>query len=806
MKSIFFSLCILLATTLQAQISGKVSDTTGQPLSGATVSLLHAEDSAYIKLAVSDEKGSWSLPEQPSGRYLIKASYTGYADLYSSVISLKDGEAKNISLQLTPMITELAAAVITARKPLVEVMADKMILNVEGTVQSTGTDALELLRKSPGVFIDKDDRISMNGKNGVRIYIDGKPSPLSGQDLSSYLKSLQSAQVSAIELISNPSARYDAAGNAGIINIRLKKNLSHGLNGSVNLGYNIGTYGKYNGGLSLNYRNSIVNVFGNYNPDRSRIKSDLFIDRDLTDSIFNTKSKNIALSRTHNFKAGADFFLNKQNILGVMVSGNLADMDLNSRSLTALSYPNKNDESQLSNTENRSTTSRDNMAYNINYQYSDAKGKSLTVNADRATYETAGLQFQHSIMHTGASPFILDYEIQSPGKIDINSAKADWEQNLAKGRLSAGVKSSFVKSDNDFRQYIVTNQIPEQDNLASNRFFYREEIHATYVSFSRQFKGLALQAGIRAENTVSNGISHAYNGQPDQTFRKNYLNIFPSATLSLNKNPMKQMSVSYSRRIDRPSYQQLNPFEYRMDEYTIVKGNMHLQPQYTNNFALTYVYKFKLSASLNYSHVNHMMAQLTDTLAGNKLVITTGNLVSQDVVGVNISYPYRYKKLTVFGNINSNYSRYRVNEIKEGKKQLDAFALSAVMQGSLAFADNWTAQMTAFYNAPTVFQGSFRARSLWAVDAGIQHQFSDKRMSIKASVSDVFNSLRFRGNTVFAGQQTGIRSNWESRQFKLSLNYRFGRNEIKPARQRKTGVEEEGNRLKGGGGGISIGQ
>ena len=260
-------LLLLTATTVfsQAQqINGLAKDESGAPLNGATVSLIKATDSSTIKLAVTKANGSYSFSGIKEGNYKVLVTYVGYKPAFSPSFSFSSSDVTVPELKLSKISGNLSNVTVTAQKPMVEVKADKTILNVEGTINAVGSNALELLRKSPGVLLDKDDNISLAGKNGVQVYIDGRPTPLSGQDLANYLKTLQSSQIEAIELITNPSAKYDAAGNAGIINIRLKKNKSLGTNGSVNAGWNMGISAKYNAGASLNYRNKNINIFSTY--------------------------------------------------------------------------------------------------------------------------------------------------------------------------------------------------------------------------------------------------------------------------------------------------------------------------------------------------------------------------------------------------------------------------------------------------------------------------------------------------------------------------------------------------------------
>src|SRR6476619_4650211 len=311
----------LVFSNLKSQVTGFVKDDQGNPVKGATISLLRSADSGLVKFAASTNDGSFAFSGIKEGAYRLKTTFVGHKPSFSSTFNYAGSEVKLPAVVLVKAQGEMKEVVVTASRPLIEVKADKTILNVEGTINSVGSDMLELLRKSPGVMVDKDDNISMNGKNGVQVYIDGRPTPLAGADLATYLRSIQSSQVESIELITNPSAKYEAAGNAGIINIRLKKNKSFGTNGSINAGYNIGTYPKYNAGLSLNHRNKNVNLFGNYSYNEGKNYNTLNIHRTVSDSAFQTLSTIMFNNKSHNFKAGADYFIDKKNTVGVMVNG-----------------------------------------------------------------------------------------------------------------------------------------------------------------------------------------------------------------------------------------------------------------------------------------------------------------------------------------------------------------------------------------------------------------------------------------------------------------------------------------------------
>src|SRR5438477_1952959 len=333
-------LLVLLLTAItifsQAQqITGLAKDENGAPLNGATVSLI--KDSSTIKLAVTRANGSYIFSGIKEGNYKVLASHVGYKAASSPKFTIGSSDVAVPELMLSKVTGNLSNVNVTAMKPIVEVKADKTILNVEGTINAIGSNALELLRKSPGVLLDKDDNISLAGKNGVQVYIDNRQTPLSGQDLAIYLKTLQSSQIESIELITNPSAKYDAAGNAGIINIRLVKNKSLGTNGSINAGWNISTHPKYNAGVSLNYRNKNINIFSTYNYSYTLNEQSLKIRRALLDSLFDQQGTMFDIRKSHNYKIGADYFVNKKNTVGIMVNGILADPTSNTESKTYIS-------------------------------------------------------------------------------------------------------------------------------------------------------------------------------------------------------------------------------------------------------------------------------------------------------------------------------------------------------------------------------------------------------------------------------------------------------------------------------------
>jgi hypothetical protein len=817
-KLLLFAVATLLSfVSVFAQnktgISGQVMDNSGKPASSATVMLHRAKDSAMVKTAVTDAKGHYEISGLQPGSYFVMTSVVSMKMTSSPVIEVKEGATSTAAtITLQPADKSLQAVTVTSKKPIVEVKADKTILNVEGTINAVGNDALELLRKAPGVMIDKDDNLALAGKNGVQVYIDGKPSPLSGADLANYLKSMQSSQIEAIELITNPSAKYEAAGNAGIINIKLKKNKSFGTNGSVNAGYAIGTYGKYNAGLSLNNRGKKTNIFGNYNFNHGLNENNFNLYRKQGDTTFNQNNRMLMHNKySHNFKAGLDYFINNKNTIGMVINGNVSESDMDTDGPMYFTDKNNNTVKVLRSS-NINDSKRDNVNFNLNYRYAVTGGTELNIDADYGYFNINSNQFQPNYYYDGSNTvplFSNVYRMLSPTDIDIYSFKVDYEKNFLKGRLGFGGKLGYVSTDNNFKRYDVYGSTEKYDSAKSNRFKYNENINAVYANYNRQFKGFMVQLGVRVENTNSDGKSTGLQWNSgsgsyknyDSSNSRNYTDVFPSAAITFNKNPMNQFGLTFSRRIDRPAYQDLNPFEFKLNDYSYMKGNTQLRPQYTNSFGFTHTYKYRLTTQLNYSHVKDIFTQLVDTTDKSKSFLTRKNLASQDIVSMNISYPFQYKWYSFFTNINGYYSHYKA-DFGGGDRKIDqeVWAMQFYMQNSFKLGKGFTAELSGFYISPTLWQGAFKSIAMYSVDGGIQKTLFKGKANIKASVSDIFRTMKWQGTSDFSGQVSTASGRWESRQFKINFSYRFGNSQVKAARQRKASIEEENKRTQSSGG------
>jgi hypothetical protein len=804
MKYFFiFTMQFILISSLQAQsIKGNIKDESNQPVQGATVTLLHGQDSV-VKMEITQPDGSFTFQNITRGSYAVTISTVGHATVRSADFVL-DSFVQLLPITLQKASKSLGGIVITAKKPLIQVKADKTIINVEGSVNATGNTVLELLRKSPGVTLDKDDRIGLNGKNGVRVYVDGRPLPLSGDDLAAYLQSLPSSSVEALEIIHNPSARFDAAGNAGIINIRLKKNTAFGTNGSLTAGYNQGVYAKYNGGFSLNYRNARVNLFGNYNYTGGENRTKITIRRTVLDSLFDQQGSIYVTGPNHQFKAGMDYSLNKRSTIGMNFNGNKSTPYITNNSLVAIAYQPAGRVDRFLLADNTWEQQRQSLSFNLNYSYANEKGRTVNVNADHAFYHINGDQFQPN-SYVDLNGNLIDrviYRMISPTDIRITSMNADYEQDLKGGKLGIGGKWASVHSDNDFKRYDVKGGNEILDRERSNRFAYREMIGAGYVNYNKSWKKIIIQGGLRMEHTTSTGRSTGMKSAGasyipyDSSFSRNYLDLFPSAALTFNGNPNQQWSLSYSRRIDRPVYQDLNPFEFKVDEYTSQRGSVDLKPQYTNSFGITYLYHQKFSTTLNYSHVKDLFVQLMDTIEKSKSFVTSKNLGAQDVISLNMTYPLQYRSYSLVASAGAHYKKFKADFGPGRGLDLRVTGFNFFAQNSLKFGKSWTGELTGFYNSPTIYGSNLRSKGMWSVDAGIQKGLFDGKGLLRFAVSDLFNSLSFEGNAFFAGQHTTFTRKNETRQAKVSFTWRFGKSTVKAARQAKSSAESEMKRVQ----------
>lgn len=782
-------------------VTGSVKDNTGKALQSVTVSLLQAKDSSLVKADVTDANGQFQIASSKTGKFLLSYSIIGFEKKFSEIFDLQNGQNyQTAATALLPAAKKLQDVTVTSRKPMIEIKADKTIFNVENSINATGSNALELLQKSPGIQVDNNDNITMKGKTGVKVYVDGKMTQLNTKDLAAYLKGINSNDVEAIEMISNPSAKYDASGNAGIINIRLKKNKKFGTNGSITTGFVQGITPKGNGSVNLNYRDKKVNLFSNVGGSIGLNENDLDLYRIQKDSIYDQHSANRNSDKNLNVKAGADFFVNSKSTFGVLATGSFSDNEFSSNSNTNVYYQPTGQFIKNLHAFNSVPGHRTNMNSNLNYRYVDTSGKEINFDADYGLFRGVGRSYQpnYYLDKNGSPLYQVINRNYTPTDIDIYTSKVDVELPKWKGKLGYGAKFSYVKTTNTFDFFNDVSGVPVKQLNRSNSFAYKENVNAAYVNYQRKFnEKWSLQSGLRVEQTNSEGVLTRADGvmQADNTVKKDYINLFPSAALTWTVNQKNTLNLTYSRRIDRPSYQDLNPFENKLDELTYEKGNAFLRPQYTDNVELTHTFKYMINTTIGYSHVKDYATQTTDT-ANNATFVQQKNLATQDIISFSIGSPLPIAKWwNGYANVWYNYQIFN-GEIGTNKVHTEVPLFGAYMQHTFTLGHDYTAELSGWFSGPSIWGATWRTKSQGGMDIGFQKQLMQKKASLKITVTDIFHTSPWKATSDFGGLYINGGGNWESQTVRMSFTYRFGSSQVKAARQRQTGLETEAKRIK----------
>jgi hypothetical protein len=797
-----------MAQSSTPKIAGQIIQAGNKPIEFATVTLLKAQDSSLVKGAIADINGKYEFESVKQGKYLIAAAYVGMAKGYSKTFDVNGSSVKINAIELMVDAKNLKVVDVTAKRPFIEQKADKMVVNVENSIAAAGGTALEVLQKSPGVTVDKDDNISMKGKGGVVVMIDGKLTNMSSQDVAQLLKSMPSSNIDQIELISNPSAKYDAAGNAGIINIKLKKNKNYGTNGSVSMGTSYGLTPKWNGGLNLNNRNEKVNLFGSLNHNHYENEQRLGLYRSgpendktiVYDQLNNMKST----SNYYAGKVGADYFINKNHTVGVMVDVAYRNQRMPTHVTTNIGNGSIVD--SILKTYTNNTTEWNRWAYNVNYKgILDTTGKELNIDLDyaRNVDNSAANIYAQMLNPEGKGNMHSDTSRNlQPATVDIKTFKVDYVQPLKKGiKFETGFKLSLVETDNNALFDSLKSDKWIHDDVRSNQFLYKENINAAYINFSKQFKKVGVQLGLRAEqsNVKGNSITTA------QITDTSYLNLFPTVFVSYAANKDNQLGISYSRRIQRPSYEDLNPFEFYLDRFTKMAGNPYLKPQYSQNIELTHTFKQFLITSIGYTHIKDQISRILeadrDVITGDTSIMRYKylNVAKSDVFNLNVSVPFPITKWwNSFTTMSASYTKYQT-VVNENKVDLSSGGFFGRTQHTFTLGKGISTEVAFMYISSQISnEGLFRMKPMYALDLGVQKTVLKKKGTLKLNVTDVFNTQRFRGEFENLSRFTSVSSKWESQMVRLNFNYRFGNTNVKAARNRQTGLQDEQRRVKEG--------
>ena len=813
-KLVVACLCVFISTILWGQakergkITGKIVDEQQKPLQGVTAELLRSKDSSLVKVAVSDRAGIFEYENILFGSYIIKVSHVNHEKQFSKLFTLSAATTVVEDISIRPIAKELQSVQVTARKPFIQQMTDRLIVNVDNSVINAGSSAFDVLERSPGVLIDANDNISMRGKAGVIIMVDGKPSPMSGADLVNYLRGLPSNAIDRIELITNPSARYDAAGNAGIIDIRMKKDQRFGVNGSLTAGYGQGVYPKANTGININYRNKKVNLFGSYNYayrlnlnhlllDRNFFENGLFTGQDLKDNY----TKIPVYLNTVRF--GADFYPNKKTVYGFVINSNLNNFRPYNRNNSKVIDENKQPIFNF-NTQTKNNNKNRNATVNFNIKHTfDSTGRELTADVDYGYFSNDNFsRVSTQYYKLDGSSLQPDYILDGfqDGNLNYLTAKADYVNPMKKkARIETGFKTSIVSADNDARFFNMSSGSPVDDASKTNHFYYDENINAAYFIFKKEEKKFDWQVGLRAENT--NVKTRQVKG--DVRWDSSYTQLFPSAYFTYKLKEDQRIGVSVSRRIDRPNYSQLNPFLFLIDVTTYSTGNPSLLPQFTWAYELNYSIR-NINMTFGYSHTEKnqsvVITRFKDVFPNipaddNVTVQIPVNLSSSDYFGFSVATPLKITKWwNMINNANIFYNHFNgklgITTLDRGRAVADVRS-----NNTFSFKKGWTAELSGNYNTGGQY-GFMLTRSQWGVGAGVQKTFWQGKGQLRFNITDIFWTNLPRATITYDNYIEIWRAYRETRVANLNFTYRFGSNKVLQARRRATGSEEERQRAQ----------
>lgn len=792
-----------LAGVNKGNITGKVIDKiSNQPIPYAAVTLGMLPDTTVKKSAQTDDKGNYKFDQVADGHYVVSAYMVGYGRKHSKPLVCKQNSIKVETLTMEN--TVIQEVTVNGKRPEIELKADRTVLNVENSTTAAAENAYEVLRKAPGVNIDKDDKISLKGKDGIMITINDKPTYLSGQDLANYLKTLNGTEIEKVELITTPPARYEAAGNVGIINIKIKKSTKIGFNGSANLGVTITNKVGENAGVSLNTRKGKLNTFGSINGRNGYNKNTIFLDKRLKGETSNIiqNSKILGDYQSYNFRIGADYDLNPRHTFGVLARGSFSDDASNTNTNTRLILKDGSLAKRLK-TEAIEDGDNQNLTFNVNYKMTiDTLGRTLNVDADYVEYTNRGTQDINTFYFNPTGTEIeqsLLLRNQTPSEIYIKSFKADYVHPFSKETLlEAGFKGSMVESDNNLKYQKYNHSIKdwENDPNRSNHFKFDENITAAYASLSYENKGWSLKGGLRAEHTWNKG----YQVTTYSTKNRSYIDLFPTLFIQRTLNEKNSLGISYNRRIDRPSYSKLNPFEFIVDEYTRQKGNPTLKPQYTDNIEVNHAWANRIFTSLSYSYTRDVQMQIAEEYDLDKpsngdepkgTMIVERNLKSLKSVTLNVSAnfsPVRWFRSN--NNITAMYNEYSRGGQLSGNSK---FMYMIYSSNSFILPQQYIFEVMGKYNGPMAY-GLINIDPMYSLNLGLQKKFINNKLTAKVSFDDVFNTFNNRATGKYDNLDFVSKNRWASQRLNISLSYRFGSKDVKQARQRSTSSEEEQGR------------
>jgi len=770
---LLLSTMLLNAQLKPGKVTGDVVDENSTVLPFVQVTLKNSRDSSTVKAVLADDKGHFAF-EIPAGKYLIELKMMGYGTGYSKVFDIANARTESLgTIQLKPVATQLAAVNISASLPFVERRADKLIVNLNGL--GSGAPIIEVMNQLPGVTVTPDDRISLNGKS-VQIYIDGKATTLSGEALAGLLKGMSSSAIQKVELIAQPSAKYDAAGNGAIINIIRKRNYKTGLNGNIYAGGGKGTFGKANGGINLNYKGEVYNLLLNFDYNYN----DYFYNIYIASTFFNAKGTPIGRSvsdiqstRTNaNYtpNLGVDFYLSKRTTLSASVKPGFQSFDRDG-------FANINNTDQAGNdlTQSKFVNLVDIRATNfssgfhLQHQF-DTVGRELTTDLDYYRYGNYNDQDNRTITFNPVSD--LPSVIAQNRVFEVYAFKMDYAHPLGNGRqLEMGMKTSYVNSGNN-------NFYQDMNGQQTDLFNYKESISAIYLTYGRTGQKFSYQLGVRGEYT---------HGQS-----RSYLQSFPSLHFDYKLTKNHNLTLGLNKRVERPGYESLNPLVRIISSNNLQQGNPALLPVIAYNADLWYGYKNAFFFGLTYSYSVNDFTNLSVPLNDGVITTLPGNADYSDYFTLQAIYG---KQVLSWWYTSTNAilsKRSFKGEFNSVLLQNDGiFSLTGTSYNSFSLSKNFSLMFLLNYQGKSISR-SITNQAFAYLTAGVRQQFLNKRASAQLSIVDLFKSYRNYYQQNSGAVQQIWRNKFETRMVKLNFSYNFG-GTIKNTKK-SNGAEEERKR------------
>lgn len=772
----------LHAQTPTRNITGQVVGDNNQPLSAATVLLIN-DQNKEINKAVADSNGRFRLVAAADGNHRLVISHSGYASHTSSVFQLSDKDFG--SIKLSAKSSSLDEVLVKSKQNLVELDGGTIVYNVAKSITAQGATALEALKNAPGIYVDNENSITLNGRAGTLILLDGKQTYLSAREIIDLLKSMPSSSIKLIEIINSPTAKYDAAGSAGIINIKTIKSHVKGLTGIITTGFVYGISFRENNDISFNYRKGNYTIYGSYNHFLGNYNYVYGSDRVQNTKGYYSFTDDTDKRNRMGSRFGVDYNLNKKNTIGIMLNGNFVFGGGITRTKTQITAPaSQNIEQSLDAINDYYYQKTERYNLNLNYRYENATGSSINIDADYGSFKKGNSNLQSNIYTDNQGGVLNQNLYRSFTGIDIilKAIKVDYSTDLWKGKLETGGKYSDISAENDARFFHVVAASDSIDQRRSNIFNYTEQIASGYINYKKPIGKWTLQAGLRVENSSSCGsLYFKMNGNDSsETISRNYTNLFPFFSASYKSKANHSFSISYSRRIDRPAYQDLNPFIYLLDELSFWQGNPFLQPQLTNKISFQYAYKNSTVIILAFSHSDQFSTRITDTLELQKIVFVPRNLGVQENASLTLSQsimPASWWNITFNGIL--YHLRNKIAFDKHRNFDLKQIAGRVTMQQTFKLPYKLTAEISGYFVTRRLNAANDRSRQNSGVDLGLQKNFWSNKATIRLALTDIYKGSKSNSTQTYDGFYLRNYGYYETRQLRLNFSYKFADSNLK---------------------------